>query len=373
MLLLSIALLFFVIVPGIGAFVVRGAWRRFRARVREASLLPALRYRQSRGHHPHESHSERYHFLGALESIQGDRYLWLRSGEMTLTVDMLRSDVYMLPYSGPSESRQQLTRTSWRRAGSLIEGTKAFVAGPVDASGAHPVMYGAADEPVLVIFYEGPEHSLVRRLIRSGRQINEYWNQLTPVALAAGMLSLTILAYVLFRQPVDRPAAILSLGLGTAPALPLLPPGIAAFLLYRRWWRRGRALREHRDIVLLPSRYLSKGADEGMLPNDERYVRISVDSEGLERYLQQRVPVVRAPISEGSPLYQVYGTPGPDGLKQPESPLAELVAVAGTPESISHRCQVHARRYEALAVAVFLVGLATNLMIALALIQLLTR
>ena len=36
------AALFYALIPVIGAFIVRGQWRRFRASIRDATSLPAL-------------------------------------------------------------------------------------------------------------------------------------------------------------------------------------------------------------------------------------------------------------------------------------------------------------------------------------------
>ena len=41
---LGTALLFFALIPGVGAFGVRWQWRLFRRRMLEASLAPFLRY-----------------------------------------------------------------------------------------------------------------------------------------------------------------------------------------------------------------------------------------------------------------------------------------------------------------------------------------
>jgi hypothetical protein len=253
-----IALIFFVGIPGIGAFSVRSKWRRFRRRVSEASLRPLFTYRVMRNMHDRTDSGETHRFFGALEAIQSDMALWLRGGDVTVAADMSNSDIYVLPrYTGELPDEPPV-RTTWARLGSLTEGAKVFVAGRIRMEGTHAVIWGDASEPLLVVLYDGSERDLLRRCIWSGRQLNEYWNQLTPGSLAGGMLALITIAYVLLRSPAGRLPAITSLTLASGPLLPLLPPGVGLFFLYRWSWRRGRILRAHRDILRVPLRHLAE-------------------------------------------------------------------------------------------------------------------
>ena len=248
-----------------------------------------------------------------------------------------------------------------------------LVAGAVDSGGTHPVMSASADGRVLVVFYEGPEKSLVRRSIWNGRQLNEYWNPLTPASLAAGTLALIIVTYVALRQPMGGALAVFALAFAAIPVLPLFPPGIGLFLLYRMWWRRGRLLRAHRDIVVLPSRYIPDGQLCGTLPGGEEYCRRSVGEWRAREYEEREIPVVRAPLQVPSETWEVYGRPGVAELEQPDAPLAELIVVAGEPETVSRQCERTARRFELLALAVLALGLGVNLFGAIALMRFVLR
>jgi hypothetical protein len=370
-LVILIATVFFVIVPGVGAFTVRHNWRTFRRRVTEASLLPPLDRREPASSLP--SQDNRRHFLGALEGIQDDHIIWIHGSDSTLAVDMNRSDVFVLPYDNSGSPDAQLVRTSWRRAGTLIEGTKVLVAGAVDPAGTHPMMHATQDDRVLVVFYEGPEKSLVRRSIWNGRQLNEYWNQLTPASLVAGMFALVTVAYMLLRQPMGGALAVFAMAIAAIPVMPLLPPGIGMFLLYRSWWRRGRLLRAHRDIVRLPSRYLRPGELCGTLPGGEEYCRRSVGAWRANEYQERGVPVVHAPVQIESVSFEVYGRPGVAELEEPHAPLAELIAIAGEPEQVSRQCQQTARRFEFVSIVALALGIAMNLVGAIALMRLVFR
>ena len=376
--ILSVAVLFYVAIPGIGAFGVRQRWRHFRNRVIGASLLPPVTYASLRGGSGGRSGSPRSgadaRFLGTLESIQGERTLWIRNPEITVAVDMSQSDVYMVAQRDTDLRDAPPARTSWSRIGSLPEGVKVLVSGKLDTDGPHPIIRSGGGERVLVVFYDGPETGLVRHCVWSGRQLNEYWNSVTPGALAGGTLALIILAYFMLRAPLSTGLARLAIGLASIPVLPLLPPGLAVFYLYRRTWRRGRILRAHRDVLLLPLRYLDD--DEcAHLPTGELYCRKEYYIDALYSQWAAGLTLIEAPVdayphgTDDTMTYcTVFGRPGLEGVGPPSDVLSEWVAVRGDPETVSMICQKRARRFEVASGLILSAGLLINFLLIMILL-----
>ncbi|MFW5684466.1 MAG: hypothetical protein ACOC1I_06410 [Spirochaetota bacterium] len=367
--ILAVALVFYAIVPGVGAFGVRHRWRTFRTRVAEASLLPPVSYamvrRSVRGAGPAR-------FLGTLESIQGESTVWIRGTDLTLAVDMSASDLFLVARSDRGYPEGPPVRTSWNRVGSLPEGLKVLVSGTLDTTGSHPLIRSEPGRPVLAVLYDGSDATLVRRCIWSGRQLNEYWNSVTPGSLAGGVLALTVLAYFLLRQPVSPVFARLSISLATVPILPLLPPGVALFYLYRRSWRRGRALRAHRDVLRLPLRYFVHDEACANLPTGELYCKRDLTRDALSEAVSAGLtvleppPMLRASLQTGAGTrYTLFGRPGDEQLAPPADPLAEWVAVRADPVELSEACQRTAKRYELLALIILGVGMVANLAIVM--------
>ncbi|MFW6312834.1 MAG: hypothetical protein ACOC2N_03015 [Spirochaetota bacterium] len=371
--ILATAVCFYLLIPGIGAFGVRQRWRRFRRRIIAASLLPPVTYAavrlsadENRGE-THEAADAR--FLGTLESIQGEDIAWIRNREITIAVDMRHSDIYMVSQSDTDRRESPPMKTTWSRIGSLPEGVKVFVSGRLDTAEPHPTIRPIGGEPVLVVFYDGAESTLVRHCIWSGRQLNEYWNSVTPGALTGGVFALTVLTYFLLRQPLSIGYARLAIALAAGPILPLLPPGIGLFYLYRRVWRRGRILRAHRDVLMVPLRYFGDGETCATLPSGELYCRRDSPIRSLEESIAQGLTLLEAPLDAMKPSRvdgsrcTVFGHPGANGLVQPVDSLAEWIAVRGDPEMASNSCQRRARYFELLSALILAGGLAMNFLL----------
>lgn len=356
--ILLAGIVFFIVIPGIGAFGVRHRWRRFRRRVVEASLVRPANYATVHGAGGSDGPVR---FLGTLEGIQGEHLMWVRGSEITVAVDMSRSEVFLVAQHETERPETPPARTSWSRLGSLPEGVKVLVTGVLQRGSGHPTIRPPANEPLLAVFYDGPESSLVRRCVWSGRQLNEYWNSVTPGSLAAGTFSLIIVAYLLLRQPLSVSFARLAIGIASIPVLPLLPPGVAFFYLYRRSWRRGRIMRAHRDVVSLPLRYF--GGEEPCvdLPSGELVCRRDVSAD----HLPQGVTRIESPVEPQPPRYTLFGRPHGDELGPPSDPLCEWVAVRGEPTVESVRCERRARRLELLSMVVLFAGLFANFVIVM--------
>lgn len=262
-LVLGCALTFFVLIPGGGAVAVRRRWRRFRRAVVEASSLPTVTYarlaalRQGAGDAGGaDSSGGRFRIFGRLEAIEDDDVIWLNDGTISVAADVADTVVYLLPARDQRRgSFPEVTpdRMPWRRLTTLPERTPVFVAGPLRLEGGRAVFRADGAEGLLLILYDAPDDELLEQAVWSGRQRNEYWNPLTPASLAVGSLALLLVAFVVLRIPSDRAAAIVAVTAALVPVLPLLPPGIFAFAVYRRMWRRGRFLRAERDLLRLPA------------------------------------------------------------------------------------------------------------------------
>ncbi len=374
---LATAALFLLILPAIGAFGVRYRWRRFRAHVLRASCSQPLTYASLHsGSRVPESQTVR--IVGSLESIQGEHTLWVRSSQISVATDMARSAVYVVSSHGPGQEDTVPMRTSWNRMGSLPEGARVLVCGRLDVSGAHPVIRAPRGEFVAAIFFDGPDETLVRRSIWSGRQANEYWNSVTPSSLAGATISLLLWAYVLLQQQTGRAAAQLAIALATVPVLPLLPPAVGFFYVYRLLWRRGRRYRALRDVVALPERFLAGDQECGDLPGGGRYCRWQVSSDEATALVDAGVFRVPIPASIRGSVINLYGNPDTRSSREPadvghasRDALAEPMLVEGEPARLVLSCRRRARMYELASTAILAVGLLANFIIALLILGLL--
>ena len=378
--IVAILITFYVLVPGIGAFVARARWRSFRRRITQASLRPTAGYVQLRAEQQGSGYLGVHRCFATLEAIQGDETLWIRDGRVSFAVSMTDMLVYMLPsglYLSDSADQgielpdEMPAIVPWAKVGSLSEGTQMFVCGPLYISESKAVFRSDGASRLTVLIYDGPEETVLQRSIWSGRQRNEYWNQLTPVSLAAGSLSLITLASVYIASPWLRSAAIVAVLGSLVPVLPLGPPGVLLFFGYRRLWQQARFLRAERDLVRLPLRFGSDDAGEVRLPDGERYVRRNMPASELNALVELGAQYRSASVVKHDPAELVcFCTLDDNGLpKRPQDPLAEFVLIPGDPEQIANRCQRKARVLEFLSLAAFFAGLLVNLYIALLIVN----
>ena len=233
------AALFYALIPVIGAFIVRGQWRRFRASIRDATSLPALEDRARSMDLPAMVVAR-----GEIDAMGGDDELWVAGAGVSFVVDLSDSWVYVL---AGRRGDDRIERLRWRDLRAIGPGSRAFAAGKAEFREGRIVMSRGS----LVVLHDGDDDSLVRRAVWAGRHDNEYWNPLTQVSLAVGVVAMSAIARLTL--PGRIPALVLALTLTAAfsPVLPLLPPGVAGFFLYRRYWRRARYCRARRDVALI--------------------------------------------------------------------------------------------------------------------------
>ncbi|MGO9409877.1 MAG: hypothetical protein ACLQCB_03905 [Spirochaetia bacterium] len=417
LLILAIALLFYAVFPGIGAFRVRGRWRVFRRTIHEVSRYPTAT--------PHAVGRERnafiglFRFFGTLEAIQGEHRIWITNGRFSVAADLRNVHVYLIPEDGGQDTAHaaaaedtELRSVPWSRIFSLPEGTPVFVGGALFSEEGRGVFRGYGKARLLVVIHDCPRESIVESAIRGGRQRNEYMNPFTLPSVAIGSLSLILLAYRLLAAPEARVLALVALAAGLAPVSPFLPPAFPLYLAYRRFWKKARLMRVQRDIVRLPMRYFpSTIDDEGvrrttLLPDREPYIMIKamkaaggaagepaaglVTSDGHSVVLPLDVRRVAADL----PLRRARGarraSPGPaDGacvafggyrveggsfvLSKPEDPMAELMLLEGDPEAISARSGRMASVYAMVSALFIILNTAINIPLMFFLLSFLIR
>ena len=245
---LFLAMVFFVAIPGSGAFLVRRRWRRFRRALLEARGAPSVTY----GLAHQGGGNGSFRFFGRLEAIQADHTIWV--GDRTLSV-MVRLDgvpVFVMPHA-PTDRPEPPDETPrvlyWKDLSALAEGTQVFVCGSIVDDQGSIRIEGGPDGVPLVIIFDGPSEELFPQAMWAGRQRNEYWNHLTPISLIAGFVSETLWAVTVVGE--SRLQAVIALVVALVPVLPLFPPGVAAFYWYRRLWRHARRIRARRDLALV--------------------------------------------------------------------------------------------------------------------------
>jgi hypothetical protein len=385
---IGISLFFYAVLPGYGGLIVRRRWRRFRRRIVEASLRRTVRYGDL-AHSSGDGPIGHFRFIGSLEAIQHPDTVWVHDEAMSVSAELGGSTVYLLPSASQEDGGQRFERNAellpdempqelpWSRISTLTEGTQLFVSGALYAERGHAVFRPGRGDPLTVLLFDGDERTVMRRAIWSGRQRNEYWNQLTLVSLLAGGVAQLVMLYYLSFVPMLRPAAILAFLGGILPLVPFFPPGVVLFLLYRYLWRVGRVKRAERDLLSLPVRYYDadRPADEQIdlsLPDGEIYSLRTVGTLEAARAIAPgatirttSVGVTGATASVfGSPLDRTSGSP----LAAPTDPLCEHVIIPGDPWELSRRCDHSARLYELIAAASFVTGTGVNALILLALL-----
>jgi hypothetical protein len=378
-LVLAMAAVFYGGIPGVGAFLVRAKWRRFRSRLTAASLLDFARY--SDLNQRENGPVGQYRFLGRLEAIQDRNRVWLTNGRFSVAADLEDLSLYVLPSSSSSAEGESVERYEqsvpdeeprsirWRRIFSLPQGTRLFVAGTLMVEDGRGVFRSTDRERLVVVIYDGEADTLLQRAVWAGRQRNEYWNQYTLASLLVGSFSLLLAAFVLLRDPHLRIPVLFALTACTFPVASVLPPGLVLYFPYRSLWKRARLLRAERDLLRLPLRYFdaSESQETAKLPTGEEYaqrVGSEVRCEGEVRIRQTRL----GEEVQGVPY--TYGVPsrpeaGGEILRKPEDPMAELIRIPGNPAVLSNRCASRARLLEVLSGAFVVVDIGFNLFLVL--------
>lgn len=394
LLVLGIALVFYVAVPGIGAFLARGQWRRFRRTMLAVSRCPTAN--PARIARDRTGLLGSYRFFGTLEAIQGDERIWITNGRHSVAADLGGLSVYILPRQGVSAEdgkEGEVRNVPWGRIFSLPEGTPVLVGGTLFAEDGRGVFRSRGRDRLLVVIHDCPRESIVQMATWSGRHRNEYANAFTLPSLVTGSLSLALLAYILLSVAGARVAAIAAITAALAPAAPFLPPGFPLYFAYRWSWKRARLMRAQRDVVRLPLRYFPPSRDGGsppsrpsklatLLPDMEPYIMVrgrvgggsvpTVAAGDLEIELPRSIERIELLLprrlrrrSEKAGECVVFGSYREEGdkivLAAPEDPMAQLILVPGDPQTLAAACSRAARNFEIVSALLIGMNVAVNI------------
>jgi hypothetical protein len=194
-----------------------------------------------------------YRFTGKFESMS-DGMIWIRGDSLMVPVMTTGTFAYILPSfnSGISDPDEFLERVRWNRLPNIAEGVKVFVGGSVVKKDGRQVFASSKENPLLVIFYNGPDMFFPQYVINTGRNKNDYWNPITPYALILGAFFLITMAISFLPRPAFRLTVISAFTAVFLPLFPLFPPGVLLTVLYKQFWRRARITRTYRDLAELP-------------------------------------------------------------------------------------------------------------------------
>jgi hypothetical protein len=334
---LAVAFVFYGLLPLVGAYFSRGQWRRFRERLVALSLAPRLKLGPWLGEAGQGGRQlpGRYRLYGAMEAIEGEDRMWVRSEGLTAIVDLGHAFFHILADEGSGGENDGsyaiVERLPWKKVRVFPEGAKVFVGGAVVVEGGKPLFVEAPGEPLIVVSYEGHESSLLSRLVAGGRRRNEYWNALSRVSIALGIGIMGVYLSLASGGEYFPTVIFLALLVALAPVLTLLPPGLPFFFLYLRFWKKGLSSRTMRDLLRLPLRFfrsettrLPDGSMEALLPDGGTYTMRRMEGEPGEGFA-----VLVAGPRQATENWVVFGPEGTD------DPAARRIAVAGDPESLA--------------------------------------
>ena len=366
----AIAALWYFVIPIVGAFAVRRTWRVFRTRFDELRLAPILDYRSACAL---DAQGSVFRFFGGFEST-GGQTLWIRSGSMTIPVELTGAKVFLLPMEEKNRigEAESVPRTiKWDQVSELSEGARIFVGGTARLRDGRPRFESTKEDPLLVILYDGHERSLLMRAVSAGRQKNEYWNPVTPYSLALGIFSELLMALSFANRPAFSAAFSAALTAAFGPLIPFLPPGVLLTAFASGVWRRGRAYRALRDLIKLPLRHLPSGTGETVLPDGSRYGVRRLEEERFAACIDgiPKLPP-EAEHTSARETWYCYGAL-PEGnreevppVSEPDDPSAVFAAVPGDPERLSRQYSAQARLFELASAAAFTGGLIVNAALA---------
>ncbi|MCL2481293.1 MAG: hypothetical protein FWF38_06240 [Spirochaetaceae bacterium] len=397
-LILATTVFFYLIVPGIGALIVRKQWKEFRKKLVDSAVTPIIDFHKSRQGGRESEYLGIFKFFGSLEAIQDKYEIWLRSSNFTVTVDMQNVKIYLIPAFSSLEDKNDIYEKnreiiidempqvlSWETFHSLSQQTDIMVCGPLFMEKGKVIFRNTTENNITFLIYDGKQESLLRRSIWVGRHRNEFWNILTPASLVAGSFSLFIIAYYLFSFPEFSFTSRFTLSLSLIPVMPLFPPGVVLFFTYRHFWKKARFLRAERDIVKLPFHYFQASAGVASKEGNNnfcidiwpemKYCYKKIESkEDVIQICQDKnikirsVSILKNDISKNSVYYYFYK---PEAKLQ--DPFIEEVVIHGDPAAIIKKCQRKSEMYDYISLAIFSIGMIINFPISYFFIDLISR
>lgn len=245
-----VSLVFYVLLPLVGAWRVRRSWARFRDAALLAMESPEADFSlfQPEGALP----SGCLRLTGRLEAFEGRDRLWVGNDQVSASVSLRGVPVYFLdeqpePFAIGVEPPWRAEAAS---LGALPEGTQFLVSGALARDGGGRVHFASTENhDLLVLAFEGDPATVLTRAVYAGRPVLDLWNSWTPVSVGLGFLMLLILSYAELRPEGDRAAGLVGLALALLPSTFFLPPGILLFYGFARLWSRARDQRARSDLA----------------------------------------------------------------------------------------------------------------------------
>ncbi len=380
-LFIIIVLVFYLLIPGGGAFYVRNQWKNFRFNIIRAGDYPILDYQKFRKKSDDEFPGL-YRFYGRIEAIQDENEIWLRQGNFTVSADLQDVKIYIIRSSkegseddscfenaGISIEDEMPQIISWNRIFSLPENSEMMIAGPLFRKKGKGIFRNTEKEKLTVILFDGSRETLLKRAVWSGRHRNEFWNFLTPVSILTGSFTLFTATYTVSAGIYSDFLRLLSISLSLLPVVPLFPPGVVLFFLYRRYWREARYIRAERDILTLPLRFFSEDDyslqyKTAEITDEESYSFRKIEGcEAAEEICREnniRIRESSADVCMGDVYFYFYRK-GPGTRYFPDGdPMLENIILCNNPWVSSKKCNHEARKKEILSIFVFISGLLLN-------------
>jgi hypothetical protein len=371
--IIALVFLWYGLVPVVGAIFHYRSWRNFQRWFNELRLKPFLDYTAYQ-----TTEAGLFRFIGGFESTDGHT-LWIRSTKLTVPVAISGAQTYLFPMPKgefasdafyPDEEAPE--RIRWDRVSTLTEGARVFVGGLLRPLDKRMTFVSTKENPLLVIFYDGPERSLTSGVIRAGQHQNKYWNRLTPYGLTLGAFSLIIMAFSFISRPAFRVTSIAAFIALFIPFYPFLPPGMIFTMLYRRLRRQAGIYRFCRDLVRLPLAYFLPGEKTAKLPDGESYGYVSC---GALPAGEKTVPLIipEEPLRKGRNWYVFgamdgEGTPQTEDMGEPEhlpgQPrdfFAPWGAIPGEPETLARGYTIRGRILGISSWLMLFIGLGVNI------------
>ena len=250
---LSIAALFYAVLPLVVMLRRGKAWASFRAATRALPGIAEAGYGDVVACSGEKTAVRR--LSGRIEGLEGETRLWIQGAEVSAVVDFSRANLYTLlpdaralPLSS-TERAGSIRKTAWKRVRSLSEGTKLLVAGPTSVQGGRLVFSSLPGRPLFALSYEGAEDGLLDELIAGARPTDPFINSFTFASWAIGVGALSIF-FLLWRHESALPTVrFLEYLLALSPLVAFLPPGGFLLVLSRTLYRRFLSLSIEGDLA----------------------------------------------------------------------------------------------------------------------------
>ena len=254
-------ILWYALVPMIGALARRRKWHLFRSRFNELRLCPLLDYShywQPEKDGTGEPAPNTFRFMGGFESVTDGQTLWFQGDDLTVPVSLKNAETYFLPMQNNKDTSGMFDpdntaaeKINWGRVTALTEGARVFIGGLMVYRNGRRSFVSTKKNPLVVIFFDGPDDALLSMVIKAGRHRGDYWNAITPYSIILGALCQILMAVSYLSRPAFRLTVIVSVIALFVPLYPVIPPGLLFAFMHRRLAWRSRLMRVHADYARL--------------------------------------------------------------------------------------------------------------------------